>query len=297
MKFMIYTIGAILLISSISAALVDFSEEKGWGGDCIGGKRQSPIDFPKNYNYSNEDYFKILSTEYPIIDDLAFAQQPANLKSYNLLNLNNSTSGHLMVRKNGIQYKYNLMDVHFHILAEHTIDGKAYDAEMHMVHIKDNDYLAANNITDTDEDKVNKYLVVGTILQADGKTDNAAVARMNLNTGNKVNNLDFKVFSKPNMDYYHYIGGLTTPDCNQIVNWCVNANPVKISDTQGNTIRKWITQLYPNGNTRVVQQLNGRKLYRINAAETIVIPTSNSAGFLKGNMMMLISVMITAFFL
>jgi len=291
MKFLIYTIGAILLISSISAKPIDFSE-KGWAGDCIAGVRQSPIDFPSNYAYNTTDYFKILSTQYKVINDLKFANPPVDDKKYHLINVT-SDHGFLMAKKDGITYKYNLLDVHFHILAEHTFGGKAYATEMHMVHSKDRDYLKANNITETEEDKVNQYLVVGTVFQADGTTDNADVAKMNLNTFANVDNLDFKVFSKPEMVYYHYIGGLTTPDCNQVVNWVVNANVVKISAKQNNDIRKWITALYPNGNTRVVQKLNTRTLYRIDGIT--ILP--KSAGFLKENMIMLIAIMISALFL
>jgi carbonic anhydrase len=296
MKVLIYTIGAILLISSMSAKLVDFSE-KGWAGDCIAGKRQSPIDFPTNYNYTDGGYFRVLETVYPVIDNLTFAQQPANLKSYNLLNVNvtDGANGYLMARKDNVTYRYNLLDVHFHILAEHTFGGKAYAAEMHMVHQKDRSWLAKQGTVETAEDKVNDYLVVGTIFAVDGTTDDSNLNRMNINTGKVVNNLDFTVYSKKDMEYYHYIGGLTTPDCNQVVNWVVNSKVTKISTAQNNAIRNWITALYPNGNTRVVQPLNGRQIYKI-TTETIEIKKLD-AGFLKGNMMMLISVMIAAFFL
>ena len=235
----------------------------------------------------------VISTDYKVMDDLIFTQEPVAQKKYHLLNVT-ADHGTLMARKDGVTYKYTLLDVHFHILAEHTFGGKSYETEMHMVHIKDREYLAANNITEKAEDKVNDYLVVGTVFTVDGTTDNADVARMNIGTGLKVNDLNLKVYAKPEMSYYHYIGGLTTPDCNQVVNWVVNTNILKISAKQSQTIRKWITGLYPNGNTRVVQALNNRTIYRIDAS---IVELTTNAAFLKGNMMMLFSVMIAALFL
>lgn len=295
MKFFIFSLGAILLISSISAKLYDFSE-KGWGGDCVGGMRQSPINFPSDYTYNTTDYLKIISTEYKIISNLSFSKEPVDMNKYHIMNLTQDY-GSMMIKKDGVNYKYNLLDVHFHILAEHTFGGKAYESEMHMVHIKDMDYLKNNNITETEEDKVNKYLVVGTVLTVDGTMDNTDLKKMNIGKGVNIDNLDLKVFSKPDMSFYHYIGGLTSPDCNQVVNWVVNSNIVKISAAQSNAIRQWITPVYPNGNTRAVQNLNNRILYKCEAAVTPVVPMSSSAGFLKGNIMMLISALILALFL
>ena len=305
MKFLIYTIGAILLITYMSAAKVDFTEQIGWGGDCVAGKRQSPIDFPKNFLYTVSDHFKVVSTNYGIINDLAFAKEPVDLKRYHLINVSKE-NGYLMARKNDVMYKYTLLDVHFHILAEHTFGGKAYAAEMHMVHKKDREWLKKQGKVDfettTDknllEENKNEYLVVGTVFAINGTTDNAEIAKMNLNTGNNVNNLDLKKFSTPNMVYYHYLGGLTTPNCDQVVNWVVNSNIVNISQKQGANIKSWINGEYPNGNTRVVQALNNRKIYKIDGSEVLApYPLPKSSGFLKGNMMMLISVVIAAFFL
>lgn len=32
--------------------------------------------------------------------------------------------------------------------------------------------------------------------------------------------------------YYHYLGGLTTPDCDEIVHWFSKADPIKIPQSQ-----------------------------------------------------------------
>ena len=273
--FLTYTISAILLISSMSAQVskpYDYSE-KNWKGECITGKRQSPINFPSFHNYTESDYFKIISTDYKIIKDLKFVKEPFEQKHYNIANMT-SEYGTIMAKKGNITYKYNLTDVHFHTLSEHTFEGFSYGAEMHMIHKKDREWLAANNITETTEDKVNDYLVVGIVfsnryfsgypsIRFSGYPNNTDFERMNLGTGKNIDGLDLKVFSRPDTSYYHYIGGMTTPDCGEVVNWVVYYNPVKISALQYNELRNWINPVYPNGNAREVKVLNNRTIYKI----------------------------------
>lgn len=289
MKFITSIVGLVLL-SAISSAIIDFSE-KGWGGDCIAGKRQSPIDFPSNYNYNKSDYFEILETSYNNINDLKFELE--NEKSYHIKGLQQS-QGYLMVRKDGVKYRYNIFDIHFHILAEHTFGDVAQPTEMHMVHIKDRAWLAANNITETAEDKVNDYLVVGTIFSGSAASNNTEFARMNIGENKNIDNLNFRQYSNPDQAYYHYIGGLTTPDCNQVVNWVVNEKVVELSNSQINSVKTWIKGLYPNGNTRKVQPLNGRTLYYINKKPAL--DNNQSAGFLKGNLLFVVAAFIALLF-
>ena len=40
----------------------------------------------------------------------------------------------------GVELKYSLVNIHFHTLSEHTIDGKYYSIEMHMVHSLDKEF-------------------------------------------------------------------------------------------------------------------------------------------------------------
>lgn len=289
MKFSLYIIG-FLLIASISCELVDFENEKGWAGDCIAGKEQSPIDFPTNYAYNTTEHFRIRTTQYPIQNDKAF--KVANQKTYGLEGMGNGNDGHLMVEKDGVTYKYNLINVHFHFLSEHTFGGKATGFEMHMVHQKDVPYLTANKIED--KDTRNQYLVVGTLFDAEGDKDNEQFAKLNIGKGN-VSNLDFKYYSHPDISYYHYHGGLTTPNCNMVVNWVVNQKVEKVSKAQQDAVLNWIKELYPKGNTRRVQPLYNRTIYRIdNVAPQPKVDTA--AGFLKGNLMIIVAAVIAFLF-
>jgi carbonic anhydrase len=293
MKMFTYLFGIILVIPNILSKVIDFSE-KDWPAVSCKGLRNSPIDFPTNYNYNTSNYFEILSTDYKTISNLSF--NITNEKSYHVPGITKDM-GTLFVRKNGITYRYTVFDIHFHILAEHTFGGKAGDIEFHIIHEKDTEYLKANNITDTDEDKVNKYLVVGTVFEASSPTDHPEFERFKISaTGpEKITDLNLKVFSDPTYSYYHYVGGLTTPNCDEIVNWVVNANVVKISAKQNVAVRNWMTKLYPNGNTRAVVPLNTRTIYRKDPKPTILATTTNS-GFLQGNLIVLFSALLAVFF-
>merc|ERR1712151_527133 len=205
-------------------------------------------------------------------------------KSYLLSNLAAGKSGYLLVRKNKVVYKHGLINVHFHFLSEHTFGGKATGFEMHMVHQKDTAFLATNGIVD--KDTRNTYLVVGTLFDAAGTVDNPEFSKFNIGTGN-VSNVDFSLYSNPEISYYHYEGGLTTPTCNMVVNWCVNQRVVKVSQRQQTQLKNWIKGIYPDGNTRVVQPLYSRQIYKINNHAVPINNSSNSAGFIKGNLMII----------
>ena len=70
-----------------------------------------------------------------------------------------------------------------------------------------------------------------------------------------------------NKEYYHYSGSLTTPNCQEIVNWFVFKNEVPISKAQ----KEWLINFFKDienpespfgfGNNRKTQNLCGREIY------------------------------------
>ena len=72
---------------------------------------------------------------------------------------------------NGTKLKYTLDNIHFHTMAEHTIEGFQYSIEMHMVHYLDkSQYNLTNNLT---------KLVIGVIFQ-NGNVVNELLEEFNL---------------------------------------------------------------------------------------------------------------------
>jgi carbonic anhydrase len=147
---------------------------------------------------------------------------------------------------------YELAQFHFHAPSEHTVDGKPYDAEFHLVH---------RNI-------LGELAVVGVFMQrgdgANGFFDQimaGAPARIGVtpSEGTKINAAELL---PPAQSYFTYTGSLTTPPCTEGVRWFVLNDPVAISDFALRQIHILVSQFpgyngFPNNN-RPVMPLNGR---------------------------------------
>ena len=154
---------------------------------------------------------------------------------------------------------FNVLQFHVHAPSEHTVDGKNYDMELHMVHQSyDQQELAV--------------LGVFFDVEAGGNQDNAFITALKLNSTssnwtvpqvplmNLISQLDFSRL-------YHYQGSLTTPPCTEIVTWLVVHDPQPISTKQLELFtRKWagnVSFAGGNGNNRNTKALNSRTIYHL----------------------------------
>ena len=166
---------------------------------------------------------------------------------------------------------YNVLQFHLHAPSEHTINGKHYDLEMHIVHqnirdsnlavlgiffdrasgTKDNDFLTALIANSTSANATSKKWTVGSL------------PLMTL-----INKLDSE-------SLYHYQGSLTTPPCNETVSWIVVNDPQPISQNQLNFFNnKWMgnkTFAKGFGNNRETQPLNDRHIYYYSSFASVAI--------------------------
>ena len=151
---------------------------------------------------------------------------------------------------------YQLLQFHFHAPSEHTVDGKPFDMEMHLVHESEDGNLA----------------VVGLLIES-GRHHPAfdpiwaSLPSSPLETQrieNGVIDLDLLLMlSEQTTDEavktfpstYRYNGSLTTPPCSEGVKWIVLTTPVEMSESQIAAFKAII-----DGNNRPVQPLNGREL-------------------------------------
>jgi carbonic anhydrase len=247
---------------SSNEGVYDYSENS-WPPICQTGKRNSPIDFPPFQNYTNyvntTDYIQLVSSSYNVIADQAkFIYESGK---YYIHNIAGGTVGNLTVFKNNITYNYILYNIHFHIQSEHTFNGIQGDFEIHFVHKKDTEYLKSNNITDTEPE--NSLLVVGVIFNANSETNNTDIQKMNLENGNFIDNLDLSKYVTTDKNFYHYLGGLTTPNCDETVNWVVVEDAEEMSTAQYDVIKEITRDAYPNGNDRRTRPLNNRTIYYV----------------------------------
>ncbi len=232
--------------------------ESNWPEICKIGIRQTPIDvkYENAQLVKNNTIISILSNNYSTINSGALT-----LYDNEKYGLDLAGTDSLWVLKNGIPYQYFLLGFHFHFASEHTVNGKSMDLELHLVHGKNKDAIRAMNITDPD---TNDFLVVGVMYKTSpNASNNPIIQRMNPETRAPISQLDFTPYVRPTKNFYHYSGSLTTPGCVEKVNWILMDDVEIISESQFNSLKSWIQNLYPKGNARTVKPLNGRTLYYI----------------------------------
>ncbi len=140
---------------------------------------------------------------------------------------------------------YSLAQYHFHAPSEHTVDGRHYAMEMHLVHQSDAGELA----------------VLGVLIKAGAYNpafepvwshlpDEAGEEAHLENVQTNVDDL-LPVSQRT----YRYRGSLTTPPCSESVNWQVKADPIELSAEQINAFTSIMSD-----NNRPVQPLGERRL-------------------------------------
>merc|ERR1739838_74346 len=171
-----------------------------------------------------------------------------------------------------IGQEYKALQLHFHWRdtvggSEHTVDGKHYPVEMHIVHMK-SDYSAMDEVKDVRDG----LLVVGVFLQPDASVTNSAYSKL-LEVLPEFQGVATSVTSEVSLQdllpssrsYYRYYGSLTTPPCYESVKWTVMKEPVAVPDTLFSRLRDEVFQgpgpskeARVAGNYRPIQPLNGR---------------------------------------
>jgi carbonic anhydrase len=136
---------------------------------------------------------------------------------------------------------YVLKQFHFHHPSEHTIDGKAFPLELHLVHAASDGRLAVMGVM-FHEGTANPALDA-IWATAPAKVGKAAVAF----------EIDASNFLPKGAAAYRYEGSLTTPPCSETVRWTVMMEPQTASPSQIAVFSK----LFP-WNARPVQPLNRR---------------------------------------
>ncbi|MBF0144065.1 MAG: carbonic anhydrase family protein [Magnetococcales bacterium] len=205
---------------------------------CSTGKSQSPIDLQP-------------ATE-EAAEPIPFDYKPAPVSVVN----NGHTIQFTMPGTSSITLggkKFTLAQFHFHSGSEHTLKGRAFPMEVHLVHKAEDGELAV----------VGVFLTTGE--GNSGGAGGAANATLDTVFGALPGKAGLTLTSEATIDpaallpaertYYKYKGSLTTPPCSEGVNWFVMATPMTISTRQ----LLHYTSVFMN-NARPPQPLNGRTL-------------------------------------
>ncbi|KAK4432481.1 Alpha carbonic anhydrase 7 [Sesamum alatum] len=216
---------------------------------CNNGSSQSPIDM------SNERVRIISRSE---------------KRSYRAANATLKNRGHDIqiqwfgdagsIFINGTEYP--LRTAHWHSPSEHTINGRRYDMELHLVHLS------------TDPNVKNKIAVIG-IFYKIGKHNQflsklmTHIRSMSDKKGEEkslgmVDPEDIKIRSKR---YYRYMGSLTVPPCTEGVIWTINKKVKTVSRDQVKLLREAVHD-YAEENARPLQPKNNRDVYLYGPSNT-----------------------------
>ena len=138
---------------------------------------------------------------------------------------------------------YSLLQYHFHSPSEHSIAGRRYPMEMHLVHRGDGGSVAVIAVLIEEGEYNPAFEPVWSRLPAEkGEEQHFENVRV-----------DVDDLLPRDSRAYRYRGSLTTPPCNEGVQWFVGARSVALSAEQIAAFRKIV-----DGNARPLQPLGNR---------------------------------------
>ncbi|XP_071789395.1 carbonic anhydrase 2-like isoform X2 [Asterias amurensis] len=275
---------AVLLFSSLQVDGAEWSyvigEENGpdnWGTvfpDYCSKSKQSPI------NIVSESAEHRNIGDFTLVGFGSTAPTDARMKAEN----NGHTvevelaGGDYLVSEGGLSAAYKAVQFHFHwgnvntVGSEHTVDGKQYPAEVHIVCYNTEE----QSLTDAagEEDGLT---VLGFLIDIQDEDNPAFEPLFDAFSGIQFHgdHVDLAtplifgdMFPSDLSSFYRYSGSLTTPTCNEVVVWNVFTNPILISQAQMDMFRSLnqnglgdaVNETYVD-TFRPVQPLNGRTVY------------------------------------
>ncbi|KAL9981646.1 hypothetical protein ACROYT_G010378 [Oculina patagonica] len=265
---------ALICVSGVSLSLGgsynyiknDADGPSNWGGKCASGTKQSPIDI-------NSTTAKYMSFDAWNLENYA-AVQAVNFTGTNTggtLKISVPTNLYF-VNGGGLQGNFTTAQMHLHWGSsnskgsEHFVDGKQYAAEIHFVsyNVKYSSLTEAVNKSDG-------LAVLGVLIGVG--TANSAYSSIFSNAAKLVNESstveDIAGFNLNNLlpakktEFYRYNGSLTTPTCDESVQWTVFSNPIEISAAQMTSLRNLMmnSSMSLADNFRPTQAIGSRKVY------------------------------------
>jgi carbonic anhydrase len=180
------------------------------------------------------------------------------------------------IRLNGIPY--DLIQFHFHVPAEHTVNGQRADMEVHFVHlIRDSSPAAAC------QSSQRPLLVIGAFINAGGNSNPELQKLFPLGLPTTkfdgtvvVPNVDLRALVPSGSPTWEYEGGLTAPagDCPnfapvstqavtgdfpEAVQWFIYSKQLQLPKS----LIDRFSALFPEGDARELKALVNRKIYSL----------------------------------
>ncbi|KAM4722320.1 carbonic anhydrase 7 [Rhinophrynus dorsalis] len=235
------------------------------------GERQSPIDIVPNQAVFNPD-----------LKPLEFSYDQST-------SINISNNGHsvmvefednddkTVISGGPLDGSYRLKQFHFHWGvqhtegSEHTVDGRSYPSELHLVHWNARKYSSFAEAAGAQDGLVviGVFLEIGALHTEFNRLTDALYMVRFKGTKAQFDNFNPKCLLPPSLEYWTYPGSLTTPPLNETVTWIVLKEPVMVSEKQVEKFRKTVLfnaeeedeRIHMVNNFRPPQPLNGRKVH------------------------------------
>jgi carbonic anhydrase len=207
---------------------------------CLSGRAQSPIDIVTTERRATPDalVLKLAPASLRIVHHEHVADAINNGHTIQV----NYSEGDTLTVGGGA---YRLVQYHFHAPSEHTVNGKPFPMEMHLMHANAEGQLA----------------VIGVLIVEGARNAAFDPIWSNLPATKGVEhhlehvNVDVDALLPKARTTYRYDGSLTTPPCSEGAQWFVMTTPIALSKAQIGAF----TALF-HGNNRPVQPLLGRSV-------------------------------------
>lgn len=195
---------------------------------CADGSRQSPVDLPAEPPATGSATTVEVGDAHGVVADTGHTFQ---------FTADDDGAG------TGLAYdgsEYELVQMHYHIPSEHTVEEEPADVELHFVHRNDDEELLVLGVL-VDEGRATPAMQpFADAVHADAETHT---------------DLDIASILPEDSAAYVYDGSLTTPPCSEDVHWIVLQERITVSTEQLETLSHGA-----HGNARPVQPRGDREI-------------------------------------
>ncbi len=203
-------------------------------GSCKTGKAQSPIDLTTAVLQNGfQPLFYYKATKGEIVNNGHTLQ--VNVQPGSFLRI--------------VGKDYQLKQFHFHVMAEHRVDGRRYPMSVHLVHESDEGHIVVVALLiEPGEDDKEYNMLIDRLPLPEIVGSKIAIAGMEVDPAQMLP-------ARYNRSYFTYDGSLTTPPCTENVGWIVMKTTIRATMNRINRIG-----LIMKSNFRPPQKLNGRSV-------------------------------------
>ncbi|XP_015790795.1 carbonic anhydrase 2 [Tetranychus urticae] len=250
-----------------------YTDQKEWltfNGSQCGNDRQSPINLDSSLATIDES----LHLNFNSYDNLLEAGQGSVHSTGHNLRLDFKTQYTYSVTGSAVEgHLMELYQLHLHwginsmSGSEHAIDGERFAAEVHFVHLN----AAYKGFGEKALEHEDALTVIGVIAKNGDPNPGLDILleAMQSNSSNikydTKNQFSLRYFLPGNTkSFFKYFGSLTTPNCQEAVNWIVMKDFITVSNDQIDRLRSLVDEHGDEMKTvvRDVQPLKGRTIYQ-----------------------------------